>query len=156
MSQIKHERFRKPRPELAELTRITSRPFRPKTRWAEWESAVLRCVNNPRAAQDLIVERQRELDDDAAERDAIVEIFRERIRRHEGDTQAGRYFIRNALIQEWMALATNDRLAPNRASTKLRMLGIAELRPHRGKERGWIWTGPNAGPNAEIEVLRSL
>jgi hypothetical protein len=136
-------------------------PFRPKTRWAAWEGGVLSRVQNPTGAQDLILERQQELDDDAAGAEAIAEVFRGQIRDSGGDPRRGRYFLPNELVRQWLFLATSERLPANRATTRLKALGIPQLETtSSGKDskghgcRGWHWTGEEAQPDARVQNLR--
>ena len=76
-----------PKPARRHRTPIPG-PFRPRTRWAAWEDGVLSRVPSPTAVQQLILQRQQELDDDAAGAEAIVEYFRGRIRACGGDPTA--------------------------------------------------------------------
>ena len=70
------------------------------------------------------------------------------------------FFLPNSLIREWLFLATNERLAANRASTKLNTLGITQIRMGSRKDargngcRGWFWTGEQAKRDAPVRALR--
>jgi hypothetical protein len=144
--------------------------FRPRTRWAAWERAVLARLETPKELQDLILDRQRELDDDDSEAQLVADFFRESLLLHGGDPERDRVFIPNSYALDWVNRALGESQPKNRASTKLKNLGVPELQRDFAKDarghgcRGWLWTGALAtsgtrkkrfqsGPNLGLQYM---
>lgn len=113
-----------------------------KTRWAAWEGEVLSKVGQCSALQQVIVDRQKDIDDDDDERDHMIEFFRTELERrgHEPDVQT--VLIPSVVAAEWVSDATRTPYPTNRASAFIAGLSIPQLRKSdRGKIRGWVWIG---------------
>ena len=142
-----------------EVQSVEVRLFIPRTRWAAWEKAVLSKLEAPAGLQDLILSRQRELDDDDSEADLVREYFRDALVFRGFDPERDRVFIPNAHALEWVNRALGENQARNRASTKLKNMGIPELRRVKPKDanghgrRGWRWTGSQATSATPIKFL---
>jgi hypothetical protein len=130
------------------------------TRWATWERDVLSKVVDPAGIQQLVRKRQREIDDDATEMEAVRTYFRERIAAWRNDPDKVCIFLPNPAAQIWLEEAAGERHPTNKASTKLETLGIPELSKALKKEktgnrqvqrRGWRWKGLKAPKTVEME-----
>jgi hypothetical protein len=140
---------------------ITILVFHPRTRWSLWERAVLAKLDCPHELQDLILARQRQLDDDESEAQLVADFFRDSLLRHGCDPDRERIFIPNADALVWVNSALGESQPKNRASTKLKNLGIPQLQRDSAKDsrgygcRGWLWTGPNASSDTPKRFFRN-
>jgi hypothetical protein len=129
---------------------VPSGVFRARTRWAPWERAVLAKLESPEELQELILARQRQLDDDDSEAQLVADYFREQLIMRSCDPDTARVFIANGFALVWVNRALGETKAKNKASTRLNDLGIPELRRGSAKDsrghdyRGWHWTGVRA------------
>jgi hypothetical protein len=113
-----------------------------RSRWASWERHVLGKVPEWAKLQDLILERQRAIDDDDEDRQLVIDHFREELKVRGHDPDGERIFVPSAEAAAWVSTATRTAYPTNKASSFLNGLSISELRKSdRGKARGWIWTG---------------
>ncbi len=117
------------------------------SRWSAWEAAVLSRVADPAEAQKVIEERQREVDDDAAEADIVRAGFVEELKRRGHIPERVVVFVPSIEVARIVNDATGERRATNKVSTYLRTLNIPELRKSADDgARGWRWTGKAATP----------
>lgn len=124
------------------------------SRWSAWERAVLSRVADPSEAQKVVEERQREVDDDAAEADVVRSGFVAELKRHGHDPERGAVFIPAGEAARIVAEATGEKRATNKATTYLRMLAIPELRKSaESGARGWRWVGKAAAPETSALPL---
>jgi hypothetical protein len=142
-----------------EAQSVEIRSFQPGDRRAIWEKAILAKLDAPAKLQRLIRARQLELDDDASEAELVREYFRDALVFRGFDPERDRVFIPNAHALEWVNRALGESQPRNRASTKLKNLGISELRRDTSKDahghgrRGWRWTGSQATSTTPIKFL---
>jgi hypothetical protein len=127
------------------------------TRWGTWEGEVLSKCKDTAGLQQLIELRQLEIDDDRAEAALVRDYFRQQISSalRPGGSQkfspdCDVIFLPNWIALDWLCNALDESMAANKASTKLDLLGISELRRGTGKDakgngcRGYVWTGSKA------------
>jgi hypothetical protein len=105
----------------------------------------------------LIKQRQADFDDDRAEATLVRDYFRQQISSTYRPSVAKKFnpdgdviFLPNWVALDWLCNALDESMAANKASTKLDLLGISELRRGTGKDdkgngcRGYVWTGSHA------------
>jgi hypothetical protein len=138
----------------------TAAPIAKFTRWSLWEAEVLSKCKDPADLQKLIRQRQSSLDDDRAEADLVRQYFCQQISStfRRGSLKKFRpdfdvIFLPNWIALDWLCQALDEFLVANKASTKLELLGISELRRGSSKDpkgngcRGYVWTGSKASKN---------
>src|SRR5690606_20485831 len=101
--------------------------IRPMTRWATWEEEVLSRVEMSNLCQEVIVERQRSVDEDTEERDIVADHFRQKLTENKYNPERECLFLLTGVVASWVNEATNQKMPTNRASTYLAGLGIPEL-----------------------------
>jgi len=130
---------------LAEIAAILSRepgPLIARTRWAEWESAVLSKLDWVEECQDVIVERQGLIDDDDSDRDLVREFIKAQLTRQNICPETESVLIQSVLMAEWIEKVRREKMATNRASGFVKGLGIPELKEARKSDfRGFEWRG---------------
>jgi hypothetical protein len=140
---------------VAELARTTT-PLKSYSRWAAWEREVLAHVGGANACQQLIVSRQGEVDDDAAEADVVRDFFVAELERRGHKPEQESVWLSSAEAAAWVQNATGEFRPPNKATNYLANLRIAELRKSKRDDfggRGWCWHGKGAGPDVStVEV----
>jgi hypothetical protein len=138
---------------IAELKRPVP-PLKHFSRWSSWEASVLSRCANPEAAQQLIAQRQGEIDDDSAEAEVVREEFVSELRRRGHDPEAEGVRLPSKAVAEVVNQAKNDKMAPNKASAYLRTLAIPELhKSDRSGDRGWAWKGARYDPGTPLSEL---
>jgi len=121
-----------------------------RTRWSAWEDGVLSATKLAGEAQTAIIERQGSVDEDESTRGRIAGLFADKI--EAAGLAAFRVLIPAETAAEWISAVERRHIQTNVASGMLKGLGIKELtRPSSTKKRGWIWTGPDADPLAELK-----
>jgi hypothetical protein len=134
---------------VAEL-RQGRRLERVRTRWAAWEAAVLACVNDPATAQEVILKRQGEADDDRQEAELVRDEFVRVLAEAGRDADRAVVLFPSLLAAKILSTALNDNKTTNRAMTLLYELSIPEIqRSNRGSGRGCLWRGTLAPPDAK-------
>jgi hypothetical protein len=117
----------------------------PATRWAAWEADVLAATIDPAATQQVIVERQGDVDAGNSDRDIVQDYFARKIRAagHNPDTTAVRFNAQTAT--QWSNEAMNRKEDATRVGGFLRGLNIPELTPKSSHGvRSWTWRGTSA------------
>jgi hypothetical protein len=123
------------------------------TRWGEWESEVLAATHDPRASQEVIADRQDDVDDDNRRREELTAFFAEQVRKagHEEDE---RVRIPSADAARWVSGLEPKKMATNQATQHIKGLGASPLEHHCSNGwRGWIWTGAKChegSPTADL------
>ncbi len=141
-------------------------PIRTRTRWATWEQDVLSKIpekyGNITDIQALIVNRQREFDDEADEIALIHDGF-EGLIRHGGYDPNDAYpcFIPNSKAADVYIIATGSRARKNTALRELKNMAkeqIKELQEYRHYQygRGFLWLSNIAvGGDENIRVIKN-
>jgi hypothetical protein len=117
------------------------------SRWAAWEEAVLARQPDAQTCQDLIRQRQDDVDDDQLEADLVREEFVERLGK---DADHAVVFIPSKIAAFILNMVETKARSTSAATRYLRNLAIPELTPHReARKRGWIWRGKQSAPGQE-------
>jgi hypothetical protein len=124
------------------------------SRWASWEDGVLSRIQHPDTAQQIIVERQSAVDDDAAEADLVRTAIADELRRRGHHPGKDVVWIPTSALARMVEAATGEKRPVNKASTYLGTLVIPELRKsNRGTGRGWTWAGEGSVEQQAVELL---
>jgi hypothetical protein len=127
--------------------------LKPKTRWAEWETAVLGATDEPGESQAVITARQNEVDDDNAERDEVAAFFASRVERA-GHKDGERVRIPSETAAEWLSKVLGKKIATNWASRHINGLGISQLEHCKSNSwRGWVWSGADCDARSKTTDL---
>lgn len=136
-----------------EKTRLTK-----FTRWGSWEKDVLQRLEDPSAAQALIIERQGSADAEADEAELLEEFVFKKLEELNYDPNREQIFIPSAIASEWFNSATNEK---QKTVAACRMLSqfIDEGRLKKMKKnscrtwgRGFIWEGENSDIEEGVNV----
>ncbi len=115
-------------------------------RWADWEAAVLSKAKDPEKCQQIILARQREVDDNQDESDLIASILRQKLtqNRHSPDTCCVIMSVNK--LAKWLSEETGEKRHLTKVTPYLKTLAIPELSraPRQAKGAGWIWRGLKA------------
>src|SRR5262249_51240187 len=87
------------------------------------------------------------------EADLMRDAFAEALRQAMHNPETAVVFIPSTRAADIVNKALDEKMKPQRASAYLNALGIAELRKVSRRDfdgRGWIWTGPQAPPDAKV------
>jgi hypothetical protein len=140
---------------LADIRAALEAPTAPidtRTRWSLWEREILGRCPMASLAQEVVVERQREVDDDDEDMLMVADYFRSVLKATNGlqiNPETDSVLIPSAMAAAWYNVASNQDKPTNKASAALRELGIPELRKSdRGEFRGWLWKGRNFGTDS--------
>lgn len=126
------------------------------SRWATWEGAVLAIVDNPEQLQELILERQQEVDGDKGDAQAIEDYLADAIEAA-GLDHAGSLHISNKDLQKVFNRVFDKLLAPGSVTKALNQM-VSERQitrlvnnPSHKKGRGFIWNvSPDEPVNYEL------
>jgi hypothetical protein len=128
------------------------------TRWGCWESQVLSKIGEVglvTRCQKLIRLRQAEMDADDEEQAIVTHHFEAELRSLGLDPDHAWVRITAGVAAEWLNAALNERFATNKASARLKNMGIARLSKGRAAAgRYWDWKGRSSGlqnPACEVE-----
>ncbi len=119
-----------------------AKPMERHTRWGAWEDAVLARLPEPNDAQQVIMERQGEVDDDAGDAMDVRHAFIQELldRQHYPDRETVRIPV--SVAAAVLARATRENWPTGKATTHLRTLYIEELRYSKSNgARYWVWKG---------------
>jgi len=122
------------------------------TRWADWESEVLACVDDPSKCQEMIAERQAAVDGDQEDSDLVREAFVTFLKADGKNPDKDVVFFPTQMAANIVNQVTNEPHRPTqRTTTYLGTLSITELRKSNwtGGGRGWRWTGKESAPDAK-------
>lgn len=144
---------------IAELARDKPSLER-STRWGAWEAAVLACMDDPTACQDLIAERQTAIDSDNEESDMVRDGIAEALRkRGHSNPDTAVVFVPSSEMAKIVNEATGQNLPTNKVSGHLKTLTIVELsNTHRTDlgGRGWVWRGKDAPSDTKPLALDAV
>lgn len=147
---------------MADLAAFFQRPAQTlerHTRWGTWEREVLARLPEPSEAQQLILERQREVDADDEESADVADHFRQQLGRLGYDPDADRVHIPNELTREWYQRATGGNKitttgvtrAINQAHKEGALPELA-VNPCRTNGRGFLWAAPGASGQVRYDI----
>jgi hypothetical protein len=114
------------------------------TRWSEWDSAILGRIPRSAELQQLIQDRQNELDSDHKESDDIVDFVRRKLTDVKYDTDEDSVFIPSSLMTEWYRQIAGDRSSQTKVTrainAKINDGLITQIQVHRNPEdpRGYF------------------
>jgi hypothetical protein len=136
--------------DLIGILQAPGHPLAGYSRWGLWEEAVLTRVGDPSECQQVILERQQDVDADDEEADLVREAFIHELE-YRGHTPAAeaKVLIPSSVAADIVNEATGESRPKNKASGYLKTLKIKELRKSdRGVGKGWLWTGVKAKAEA--------
>lgn len=125
-------------------------PIRAEQRWAEWTHKVLARCHRADELQQLLVERQGDINDDRQAARDFGQFLAAQIRREKSCDPAGAkvWFSAEALVPIVSAY-TGEKVGQRAVSKKIGRMKPPELTKSDGKHaRGWLWTGPEANPHS--------
>jgi hypothetical protein len=113
------------------------------TRWGLWERDVLMKVEDPLEVRELLVERQKEVDDDDANGAEFVKHLRETLyaRPMYGPSPTGVCSITHCEMRELLQEFLGEKIGKNVITKKVEALGLPCLHVHAspGKSRTWLF-----------------
>lgn len=117
-----------------------------RSRWAEWEGAILSKVQNPQAAQELLTERREEADADEQETAETVEAIVRWLRDLGRDPDKEIIFIRSAELCPVLSEVAGEPIKPRKLTGFLSQRSVTQLKKYRHmtRGRGWQWVGPES------------
>jgi hypothetical protein len=125
-------------------------PIRAEQRWAEWTHKVLARCQRADELQQLLVERQSDINDDRMAARDFGQFLAAQVRREKRCDPAGAkvWFSAEALVPIVSAY-TGEKVGQRAVSKKIGRMKPPELTKSDGKHaRGWLWTGPKANPHS--------
>lgn len=127
------------------------------SRWSAWERAVLEKLDDPAGCQRVILQRQREVDDDANEAEVVRDAIAALILEGGFDPDSHVVFIASRQLAWCLSQATGEKVGETKVSARLRALGINELakKTRCAKANGWIWRGQRAKRDQKVVHLQS-
>ncbi|HZY84062.1 MAG TPA: hypothetical protein VFE78_04485, partial [Gemmataceae bacterium] len=141
---------------LAELRRPAP-PLAQYSRWSAWERDVLSRVDKPDVCQQLIAQRQGQIDDDQAEANLVRQQFIAELKARRHNPERSAVWIPARVAQAILNKATDSTYAINRAGVYLGTLSIPELRrSDRSHGNGWAWRGSKSKPNAPLSQIKEI
>lgn len=144
--------------DLVGVLRGPSYPLRRYSRWGLWERDVLEKLPEPNEVQQVIRERQAEIDTDAEETGLVADYFQSRLEDLHYDTDTERVFIPSRIATQWLTEATHrDFNAISGGQYLNQQIDEESLRCLRRNRthalgRGYVWHGPNAGATDTIRT----
>jgi hypothetical protein len=104
--------------------------------------------------QEVIAQRQLDVDDDANIADLVAAYFRNQLKREGQHPETCNVFVPTTTVAEWLVAATGAKIRINRATPYLKMLSIPELRyTKQNGTPGWVWRGPQAAKTQQLVFL---
>jgi hypothetical protein len=126
---------------IAELRRPVP-PLARHSRWGSWEDLVIARLPRPAETQQIIEQRQGEVDDDREEADLVRDAFINELLNRDHNPHTETILIPSATVAYIVNEALGEKRPINKASAYLKTLGIKELRKSdRSDARGWMWCG---------------
>jgi hypothetical protein len=133
---------------LAELRREVA-PLNSFSRWGQWEKSVLAHCEDPAECQQLIGERQGDVDGDQDEADQVREVFVKDLVKRGFDPEKSVVWYPSGVVADIVNHATGDHRVKQRATGYLNTLAIREIHKKRWDgSRGYVWTGEKSSPGA--------
>ncbi|HUY32857.1 MAG TPA: hypothetical protein VMV69_08755 [Pirellulales bacterium] len=124
------------------------------SRWGAWERAILSRLAEPAEAQQVILERQTQVDVEEEESVIIEDFFSEQLARLNYDPSVDVVHIPTKFAALWLGWATNEKDSVTAATQHLKQLATeGQLKrlavdPSRTHGRGFKWTGEKAAVGA--------
>lgn len=127
------------------------------TRCGPWEAQVLSKVGDAKLVADcqaLVRQRQGDMDADDEEQAIVADRFMAELRNLNLDPETWCVKIPVAVAAEWLNAALNERLQTNKASSRLKGLGIPNLSKDRNaSNRYWLWSGDRVEPGTQVREV---
>lgn len=144
---------------IAEL-RSEPRPVQQITRWGTWQQGVLTRLPDPDRLIGLIVDRQKELDEDQSEADAlreeIVRAIETPLSGISGSAEDAIAWFSAAQMAVLLSRATGERVNPVHAGRKIASLGVRGLKKLNLRTgKGWRWAGDRAVAAQGIDLSQN-
>jgi len=139
--------------DLVGAMRGDRHPLARYTRWGMWEREILERLPEPADAQQVIQERQAEIDSDTDEANGIVETFTHKLADLGYNVDSDRVLIPSAVCVQWLSESTGRPYNATSGSRHLQQLieegDFPKLRknPTRQFGRGFVWEGGQAVDN---------
>lgn len=136
--------------DLIAALRAEKNPLANYSRWATWESEVLCRLPDPGEAQQLILERQGEVNCELEEGEIIEQYFAEQLTSFGYEPNSAQVRIPTTSAAYWFTKAVGEPMKSSAASRRLhQMAKEGQLKrisedSTRTYGRGFVWTGPAA------------
>ena len=130
---------------LADAAAFLAQPAGPlmtKSRWSDWETAILSKLADPTACQSLMLERQGLLDEGDADRDTVRNYLIELVSAKYGHADEVLTMIPSLDLAVMVSEATRKKYDTSNVTSFVEGLAIPELTKKRTAEvRGFLWRG---------------